>query len=75
MACVADVILIRLVKLSNVCEAKPRSLFWAPSGLNELPEMRFDFLFHLIDKIAMAFISRLLANHSAYSNHGTQVGP
>ena len=28
---------------SNVCEVAPRPLFWALDGLNELPEVRFDF--------------------------------
>ena len=39
-----------LSSLSNVCEAAPRSLFWT-NGLNELPEMRFEFPFNLNGKI------------------------
>ena len=35
--------------------ASPISLFWAPHGLNELLEMRFDFLFNLIGKLTMVF--------------------
>ena len=34
--------------LHSVCEAAQRSLSWAPNGLNELPEVRFEFPFHLI---------------------------
>ena len=29
--------------VSNVCEAAPRSLFWAPNGFNEEPEVCFEF--------------------------------
>ena len=36
--------------VSNVCVAAPISLFWVPNGLNELPEMRFEFPFNLIGK-------------------------
>ena len=32
-----------LTPVSNVCEAGPKSLFWAPNELNKLPEMRFKF--------------------------------
>ena len=42
----------RLVTVSNVCEAAPKSLFRTP-GLNELPE---EFPFILIDKSTMAFL-------------------
>ena len=41
------------------------SLSWTPNGLNELPEVRFEFLFILIGN---------QANHDAYSNSGAQVG-
>ena len=34
--------------ISTVCEAAQRSLFWTPNGLNELPEVRFQFPFNLI---------------------------
>ena len=34
--------------ISTVCEAAQRSLFWTPNGLNELPEVRFEFPFNLI---------------------------
>ena len=43
---------------SNVCEAAPRSLFWAPSGLNELPEVRVVSPFILIGKPTLAFFNR-----------------
>ena len=39
----------------------PRSLFWVPIGLNELPEVPFKFPFILTGK------------HCAYLNPGTQV--
>ena len=32
--------------VSNVCEAGLRSLFWACKGLNEFPEMCFEFHFN-----------------------------
>ena len=35
--------------VSTVCEAAQRSLFWTPNGVNELPELRFEFPFSLID--------------------------
>ena len=41
------------------------SLSWTPNGLNELPEVRFEFLLILIGN---------QANHDAYSNSGAQVG-
>ena len=44
-----------LTRFSNICEAAPISLFWAPNGLNELPEVRFKFPFNLIGESAMAF--------------------
>ena len=47
VACLADAI---LNSVSDVCEAAQLSLFWAPNGLNELPEMRFEFPFILIGK-------------------------
>ena len=46
--------------VTNICEAAPISLFWAPNGVNELPEMRFKFSFNLIGKLTMAFFQ---ANH------------
>ena len=35
-----------LIPVSKVCEAAPISLFWLPSGLNELAEMRVEFPFN-----------------------------
>ena len=46
-----------LTSVSNVCEAAPMSLSWALNGLNELPEVRFEFLFILIGKSTMAFLT------------------
>ena len=61
-----------LTLVSNVCKAAPKSLFWAPNGLNELLDMRFEFPFNLIGKSTMAFFNRLI-DHGAYSNVSTQV--
>ena len=44
-----------LTSVSDVCEAAPISLLWGPNGLNELPEVRFDFSFNMIGKLTMAF--------------------
>ena len=46
-----------LTLVSNICEAAPLSLFWAPNGLGELPGERFDFPFILIGKLTMAFLT------------------
>ena len=44
-----------LTLVSNVCEATPISLFWAPKD-DKLPErMHFDVPFNLIGKSTMAF--------------------
>ena len=56
--------------VSNVCEAALRSLFWAPNGLKELPEERFDFLSSRLANRQWHFKQ---ANNGAYSNLGTQV--
>ena len=32
-------------------------MFWAPNGLNQLPEVRFEFLFILIGQSIMAFLT------------------
>ena len=69
LAGVAEVILPRLY--NNVREAASRTLFWTSNGLNELPEVRFEFPFILIDQSTMAF---LRANHGVYSNPDTQAG-
>ena len=47
-----------LTTISRVCKAAPISLFWAPNRLNELPEVSFQFPFHLIGKLPMAFFNR-----------------
>ena len=36
---------------------QPISLFWAPNGLNELPEVRFELPFILIGKSTMALLT------------------
>ena len=46
-----------LTPVSDVCEAAPRSLFCAPNGLKELPEMCFEFPFILIGKCTKAFLT------------------
>ena len=43
--------------VSNVWEAAPRSLFWPPNGFNEEQEVCFEFLFILIGKSAIAFLT------------------
>ena len=48
-ACTAD------VNLTPVCKAVLRSLFWAFSGLNELPEVIFEFSFTLIGKLTINY--------------------
>ena len=58
-----------LIPVSKVCEAARISLFWLPSGLNELPEMRVEFPFNLVGKFTIAFFKQ--ANHGAYLNSGT----
>ena len=42
--------------VSNVCEAAPRSLFWAPYGLGKLLEVCFEFLSNLIGCLTMTFL-------------------
>ena len=44
-------------EVSNICKAVPISLFWALRGLNELPEVHFEFPFNLIGKLTMAFLT------------------
>ena len=46
-----------LTLVSNVCDTAPISIFWALNGLNELPEVRFEFPFILIGRSTMALIS------------------
>ena len=46
-----------LTPVSYVCKAALKSLFWAPNGLNELPEVRLEFAFNLIGKSRMAFLT------------------
>jgi len=44
-----------LTSVSDVCEAAPMSLLWAPNGLNELPEVHFELPYILIGKSTMTF--------------------
>lgn len=48
---------IACVLVSNVREAAPKYLLWAPKELNELPDTRFEFLINLIGKSKMVFIT------------------
>ena len=43
--------------ISNVCKTALIFQFWAADGLNELPEMRFEFPLNLIAKLTMAFLT------------------
>ena len=63
-----------LTSVSNVCEPLPISLFWAPNGFNELPGVRFEFPFNLIDKLTVVFFNRPIIAHTQILS-GTQVGP
>ena len=47
-----------LTSFSNVCRAALWFLFWASSGFNEVPEVRFLFPFILIGQSTMAFFNR-----------------
>ena len=56
----------------NVCEAVPRSLFWASNRFNELTEARFELRLQPdYGRSTMAFF--LQANHGAYWNLCTQL--
>ena len=46
-----------LTQISNVCEAASISLYLAPNGLNELPEMRLKFPTNLTGKPIIAFLA------------------
>ena len=45
------------ISFNPVCEAASISLFWAPNGFNESPEVRFEFRFNLIGKLIRAFLT------------------
>lgn len=47
-----------LFPASNTCAAAQLSLFWAFNGLNEIPEMRLEFLFNLMVNSTMAPFNR-----------------
>ena len=59
-----------LTSESNACEAAPGSSFWAPNGLNELPQRAFRISFHLDCRIDNGILT---GKHGVYSNPGTQV--
>ena len=42
-----------LTPVSNICEAVPISLLWAPCGLNKLLEVHFELPFNLTGKMTM----------------------
>ena len=46
-----------LIPVSNVCEAASISLFWAPNGFNELPEVSLEFPFNLICISTLPFLT------------------
>ena len=46
---------LNLTSVGNVCEVAPKSLFCAPNGLNQSPEMGFEFRFILIGQSTMVF--------------------
>ena len=46
-----------LTPVSNICEAAVRSLFWTPTGFNELLEVCFEFPFNMIGELAMASLT------------------
>ena len=46
-----------LTPVSNVCEAAVRSLFWTPTGFNELPEVWFELPFNMIGELALASLT------------------
>ena len=46
-----------LNSVSNVYRTAPTFFFWAPNGLNELPEVRFVYPFILIGELTMAFLT------------------
>ena len=46
---------LNLTSVGNVCEVASKSLFWAPNGLNQSPEMDFEFPFILIGQSTMVF--------------------
>ena len=47
-----------LTSESNACEAAPGSSFWAPNGLNELPQRAFRISFHLDCRIDNGIFNR-----------------
>ena len=74
LACLAEVILPRLYisfppSFARTFWSRERRLGTRQNGLNEIPEVRFEFPFIFIDQSTMAL---LRANHGAYPNPDTQ---
>ena len=55
--------------VSNVCEAAPRSLFWAPNGFNELSEV-FRISFHPDWQIENGIFNRPIIGLTQILVHG-----
>ena len=55
-----------LALASNICEAVPRSLFWALNRLNELPEVGFEFPLNLVGNLIIhySFFNRTVMVHT-----------
>ena len=51
-------------------KAAPKSLFWAPDGLDELLEVHFEFPFILIGKLTLGFFYRLIRDWSKSIGEG-----
>ena len=64
---------LKLTPVSDVCEAEAISLLLAPSGLSELPKVRFEFLFNLIGKLTMAHLTG--QSWRVIKSYYTGVGP
>ena len=59
-----------LILVNNICEAALISLFWAPNGLNELSETRFEFPFILTGQRTMyGFFNRQIIAHTQILVH------
>ena len=59
-----------LTPVSNICEAAPISLFWALSGLNELPEGPFWVSFHPEWRIDNGLFNRPIMVRTQILVHG-----
>ena len=61
---------------AEVCEVAPRSLFWVPSGLNELLEVCFEFRIELIGQSQNVFFTGQSWHvlNSCHTARGTELG-